>query len=286
MNLKKLSWAVQYEIARLRTTHSDYCLAAAEYETILSQLSGSNVEARRVPTQLRELLWAQRREGEHQPITTPYLEELRTFVADAERRLRDPLAELDREELALEQGNLSGLGLVDANDPWYGGQGKYLAPHFIHWSNRIAPSAVVQVAKLIDKLLLKNVKKSEVIDYNKRYSLKLEKIQLGRSHRVSRLLGSRRVLQVSIHERTINSTENHLREFFSQRFVLNGRIFQAVLAKEKTVHLIETGDLFSSDGLPPSHLTNSGRLSLLEFIRWHNPMEFNKKQVCAPKRSF
>ncbi len=77
---------------------------------------------------------------------------------------------------------------------------------------------------------------------------------------------------------------NKLIQFFSQPFVLCGKVFQAIYAKETTVYLIETNDFTPS--LPsgvvtthPSHLSSKGRLSLAEFIAWHNPLGFNINQV-------
>ena len=125
---------------------------------------------------------------------------------------------------------------------------------------------------------------------SKRYSLRLKRLTIGRSHRVSRFYGSRRVVSVSIPEEIL-CPGNQLVEFFSRSFVLCGKVFQAIYAKEATVYLIETGDFTPS--LPSgaatmrtSHLSAKGRLSFAEFIAWHNPLKSNVNQVCSSFRYY
>jgi RNA-dependent RNA polymerase len=113
------------------------------------------------------------------------------------------------------------------------------------------------------------------------FTIVLQKHKTGRSNRVLRRFGSRRVLQVSVPETTIKQSGEALREFFSHKFVLNGRVFEAVCAKDHTVYLLETGDYDpTGSGLATlDHISNKGRMSLLEFMQWHNPIDFNNSQA-------
>jgi len=113
------------------------------------------------------------------------------------------------------------------------------------------------------------------------FTIVLQKHKMGRSNRVLRRFGSRRVLQVSVPPAVIQRNSEALREFFSNKFVLNGRVFEAVCAKDHTVYLLETGDYDSSgSGLATlDHISKHGRMSLFEFTQWHNPIDFNNTQA-------
>ena len=118
----------------------------------------------------------------------------------------------------------------------------------------------------------------KLIEYGKGlYAFRLEQPRVGKSNRFSREAGSRRILSVSIPDKVGSSS--HLTAFFNSRFVFLGRVFQAVFAREGSCYLIETGDYIASPPLPPSHLTTNGRLNLLSFLHWHNPLSYNAGQV-------
>jgi RNA-dependent RNA polymerase len=113
------------------------------------------------------------------------------------------------------------------------------------------------------------------------FTIVLQKHKFGRSNRVLRKFGSRRVLQVSVPSGAIQRNSEALREFFSNKFVLNGSVFEAVCAKDHTVYLLETSDYDpSGSGLATwSHISNQGRVSLFDFMQWHNPIVFNSTQA-------
>lgn len=80
-----------------------------------------------------------------------------------------------------------------------------------------------------------------------------------------------------------------LKEFFSaNKFVLNGSVFEAALAKDHTVYLLETADYAEAiTGLATeNYLSSRGRLSLAAFFQWHNPTSHNSSQVRSSILSF
>lgn len=113
------------------------------------------------------------------------------------------------------------------------------------------------------------------------FTLVMQRHKIGRSNRVARHFSSRRLIQVSVPSASIQRNSEALRDFFAHKFVLNGRIFEAVCAKDHTVYLLETADYDAvRSNLPVlDHLSNQGRMSLAEFMTWHNPTTFNKSQV-------
>ena len=77
--------------------------------------------------------------------------------------------------------------------------------------------------------------------------------------------------------------KDRLRHFLAQKFVLCGRVFVALRPKASkggkawTVHLIEVNE--NVDRYPKVSEGDHRRLTLREFVRWHNPIELNGRQV-------
>jgi hypothetical protein len=77
--------------------------------------------------------------------------------------------------------------------------------------------------------------------------------------------------------------KDRLRKFLAQKFVLCGRVFIALRPREEKggqawkVYLIEVNE--DVDRRPKVSEGDHRRLTLLEFVRWHNPIELNSKQV-------
>ncbi|KAI0370069.1 hypothetical protein BV20DRAFT_1075995 [Pilatotrama ljubarskyi] len=157
-------------------------------------------------------------------------------------------AELDREELAICEGRLRGLGLQgewEETEDWYGGK-------------------IQQVARLEEE--------------HGSLLLVLAPMEMRKSNRFARFLGSRRILQVSIPREMRNTGGDDLRKFFTQKFVLCGRVFVAFGAKDGKVFLMETNEDYERAGRTPG---DNQRMSLEEFVAWHNPMDKNGKQAVS-----
>jgi RNA-dependent RNA polymerase len=157
--------------------------------------------------------------------------------------------EYDREQLALIENKGRGLGTMgqwEGKDNWYGGK-------------------IQQVARIVKA--------------GTTFKFELEKPEIRRSHRFARFLGSRHILQVRVPDNlTYDKVGSALREFLiSSKFVLCGRVFVPFHAKEGSVYLFETNENIDRQ-------TNLGhgdgqRVSLYQFVKWHNPLQSNLSQV-------
>lgn len=98
--------------------------------------------------------------------------------------------------------------------------------------------------------------------------------------RFARFLGSRRMLRLSIPP---GINKDRLRKFLAQKFILCGRVFIALRQREAKsgqawkVYLIEVNE--NVDRRPKESEGDHRRLTLREFVKWHNPIELNSKQV-------
>lgn len=108
------------------------------------------------------------------------------------------------------------------------------------------------------------------------FRLVLTKMESRKSHRFARFLGSRRILQASISKELVNERGGDLRKFFTQKFVLCGRVFVAFGAKDSKVFLMETPEDYERTTKAPG---DDKRITLEDFVAWHNPLEFNGRQV-------
>ncbi|KAI0701242.1 RNA dependent RNA polymerase-domain-containing protein [Cerioporus squamosus] len=148
--------------------------------------------------------------------------------------------ELDREEAAIREGRLRGLGLFGGEwmekANWYGGQ-------------------IQQVARL------------EHTDGA--FRLVLAKMEMRKSHRFARFLGSRRLLQISVPVTLMYERGDALRDFFRQRFVLCGRVFVVLGAKDNKAFLMEIPEEYERCCRVPG---DEQRIPLEDFIDWHNPL--------------
>lgn len=161
-------------------------------------------------------------------------------------------AELDREQAAIIEGKSRGMGLIEGEwhgvQNWYGGK-------------------IQQVARII---IAEHKQDSP-------FSLRLEKLEKKKSNRFARFLGSRRLLQVKIPEKSMFALGQQIREFLTQRFVICGRIFVPFCAKDSKVYMMEVNENFQRKTC--GICGDSARIPLLIFLDWHNPPVTNRQQV-------
>ncbi|KAK2462852.1 hypothetical protein APHAL10511_005050 [Amanita phalloides] len=153
--------------------------------------------------------------------------------------------ELDREQDAIMEGKGRGLGLMGPwqGDPdWYGGR-------------------IQQVVRLYKD--------------NDQIRIKLEPMEIRKSHRFARYCGSRRILQARIPD-DIGDSED-IRDFLTHKFVLCGRVFVPFHAKEGTVYMVEINENYERQSR--NECGDQHRLPFVSFINWHNPLARNKSQV-------
>ncbi|KAI0082129.1 hypothetical protein K474DRAFT_1655468 [Panus rudis PR-1116 ss-1] len=152
-------------------------------------------------------------------------------------------AELDREQDALIENNSRGLGLQgewQGVDNWYGGR--------IQQVLSIQPTS----------------------DRNEPYRLQLEKMEMKKSHRFARFLGSRRLLRIKLAE------EKQADMLSRSSFVLCGRVFVPFCIKDKAAFLVEIDQDY--ERRPSQSQCDHLRMSYMSFIDWYNPLKLNDKQ--------
>lgn len=166
--------------------------------------------------------------------------------------------ELEREQKALEEDDCRGLGLKGGNwhgeVNWYGGR--------------------------VQQLVYLRESQGE-------FRLELGPMQkVGRSHRISRFLGSRRLLQVKLPDGVMYEAKSvrTIHELLSKKFVLCGRVFVPFAIKDGKTYFVETDEDFERTSCIDQcdHL----RLPFALFIEWYNPLELNKTQVCSAVQVF
>jgi len=155
--------------------------------------------------------------------------------------------EYDREQDAILEGQSRGLGLrgkwKDVPD-WYGG--------------RIEQA--VKVSKSDDG-----------------FTYLLLRPALKKSTRFARFLGSRRILKVKLPKDLRFNKNAGVCEHLSGPFVLCGRVYVPFASKEGSVYMMEVNE---DEGRRPDIAQGDDkRMSLGDFIGWHNPLALNENQV-------
>ena len=121
---------------------------------------------------------------------------------------------------------------------------------------------------------------ARLIDFNDKtgsMTITLDRLEMGRSNRLTRFLGSVSVLQIRIKKNLVTRYGNSLIKALARRFVLCGRVFLPFHAKENKVYLAEINEDFQRS--PVAALGDGTRLSWEDFIQWHNPLKLNSRQV-------
>jgi hypothetical protein len=158
--------------------------------------------------------------------------------------------ELDREQAAIIENKGRGLGLMGewrGHDNWYGGR-------------------IQQVARLSSH------------PGKQSYEIHLEAMEKRRSHRFARFCGSRRILQLRISKDLMLKESAKLKKFLQGKFILCGRVFIPFHVKDNCLYMVETNEDWERQ--VQVEFGDQLRISFSDFIQWHNPPEYNFKQVC------
>ncbi|KAG8743840.1 hypothetical protein FRC10_011307 [Ceratobasidium sp. 414] len=110
------------------------------------------------------------------------------------------------------------------------------------------------------------------------FKFTLEQPTKSKSSRFSRYMGSRRLIQCHFSERDGRSHREAIIRFFaSKKLLVNGRLFQAFYGHGSKVELMEINEDIgrASDTVFGDH----NRISLLEFVAWHNNVDLNYRQT-------
>ncbi|PBK76213.1 hypothetical protein ARMSODRAFT_217849 [Armillaria solidipes] len=120
-----------------------------------------------------------------------------------------------------------------------------------------------------------------LIQINKKdFKVELQPLEMRKSTRFTRYLGSRRVLQIRVSDNLLMNAETEVREFLARKFVICGRVFVPWVPKEGSLYLVEGNENYERTG----HQKWSGdqyRLSYPAILEWHNPALLNSKQPIA-----
>lgn len=109
------------------------------------------------------------------------------------------------------------------------------------------------------------------------FRLVLAKMEMRKSHRFGRHLASWRLLQVSVPQMIVSNRKQDLDAFFKQRFVLNGRVYVLCGSKDNKVFLLGIPEDYERS--PRCVPADARRVSLEDFVNWHNPLQLNGRQV-------
>ncbi|KAK7043740.1 hypothetical protein VNI00_008352 [Paramarasmius palmivorus] len=159
-------------------------------------------------------------------------------------------AELDREQRAILENRGRGLGLMghwEGIENWFGGRVQFTAKVLIR----------------VDK-------------YKKRtYHIVLGGVEMTRSNRFTRLLGSRRYIQIKVGN-VASSDAEAIASLLSHKLILNGRVFIPIPPKDGTVYAVETNEDYQRQ--PAAELGDHLRWTFGQVLHWHNPIEPNQDQ--------
>ncbi|THU93549.1 hypothetical protein K435DRAFT_967237 [Dendrothele bispora CBS 962.96] len=162
--------------------------------------------------------------------------------------------ELDREQKALEENQGRGLGLMgtwEGEEDWFGGQ-------------------IQQIATVV-----------KLDGSEGAFTMRLEPLEMRRSTRFARQLGSRRILQVRVGEDLLmNKDREKVMEFLTHQFVLNGRVFVVTPPKDDGLYAVEVNEDYQRVG-GSRRFGDQYRMGMGDFLEWHNPIEMNDGQPIA-----
>ena len=175
--------------------------------------------------------------------------------------------ELDKEDAAFTAGSHANLGLIPTLD------GKETMGSW--WAGRVE-QRVKLYAELPTTSMINGASPTPI------FTFRLQPHETkGKSYRLSRKFGSRRLLQVSLPEtrRWTYSQKRALEVTLRKGILLMGRVFRAICYKDGTVRLVETDENVDRDSNPD--MGDMRRLSFFGTTNWFNPLATNSNQVCG-----
>ncbi|KAK0224738.1 RNA dependent RNA polymerase-domain-containing protein [Armillaria nabsnona] len=120
-----------------------------------------------------------------------------------------------------------------------------------------------------------------LIQINKKdFKVELQPLEMRKSTRFTRYLGSRRVLQLRVSDNLLMKGETEVREFLARKFVICGRVFVPWVPKEGSLYLVEGNENYERTG-HQKWCGDQYRLSYPAILEWHNPALLNSKQPIA-----
>lgn len=120
-------------------------------------------------------------------------------------------------------------------------------------------------------------------------TIELQKPFRATSNRFTRRFSSSSFIRVQLSRNTFFKNGAYLMNYFRRPFVIHGRVFRAIFAKERNIFLIRTNEEWAYDekrGEPIIRASDKKtfklNLSFLGFLQWHNSLEDNNLQASNP----
>ncbi|RXW15104.1 hypothetical protein EST38_g10750 [Candolleomyces aberdarensis] len=239
----KLPYGAQYEITRLVNN------GRANYADFLSLISDlTSVPALSTNTTVA-------------PLVSKILKTIKAVPDDAkdpfaalfekESRVRNPWEELDKEDKAMANDPFGAMGFNKDGSPseFYGGQ--------------------VQFRGTLS--LPRDAKEP---------TLKLEAPTLGPSTQFGRRFGSKSLFRIKLSKEALWMNSMALLNYFRRPFIICGFVFRSFYSKEDNVFLIKTDERWDGTNVLQAD-GESGVMSFMDFINWHNSLELNCNQAMA-----
>lgn len=111
-----------------------------------------------------------------------------------------------------------------------------------------------------------------------KFTVDLEEATIGPSYLFSRRFGSKSFFRIKL-GKSAKVVPGLCFDYLRNPFVICGRVFRAFYAKDDTVFLFKTNEIWlSEDVIIPGPKGGDG-MSFEEFINWFNPMDLNRAQV-------
>lgn len=108
-------------------------------------------------------------------------------------------------------------------------------------------------------------------------TFRIEEPVVDASNRFARYLGSRRILQLKLPPQFQYDKNGTAAKRLSRKFILLGRVFLVFASKDSKVFLMETNENY--ERVTDPRQGDDRRLSLGQFLNWHNSFSRNSKQV-------
>jgi RNA-dependent RNA polymerase len=118
------------------------------------------------------------------------------------------------------------------------------------------------------------------VDFSgERVKVVLDRCTLTSSCRLCRRFGSSSFLRLKVPLKILHSSGKSLRELFERPFIIWGTVFRSFYAKDATVFLFKTREVYKDASI--QLLDSSQGLTLFEFLDQFNPLNLNSAQVAS-----
>lgn len=109
------------------------------------------------------------------------------------------------------------------------------------------------------------------------YTIALKRFSTGKSYRLARFATSLSVLQLKFANGASRALKDGGVDLLARKLVLCGRVYCPFYAKDGKAYFVETDECYERS--PVRALGDDFRRSFDTYVRWHNSLELNARQV-------